>query len=181
VFIVDAGAVLVGLVFGLGGPLLFVALIVDEFFGVGERLHEWRLDRELAALARERERTRLRPLVRDGGWAVPNGDTQRLTGGRWWTPNFDTGSLLVVEEEGLFDRYWCTYEMHELAPSLTSAVPMSDCRMVQDLLGDAVQPWNQWIPRMGAVDYPWKPVPAYVDRSLAATAAWVARQGPFSL
>jgi hypothetical protein len=115
--------------------------------------------------------------VCDGGWAAPNAATQRLTGQRWWTPKWRSGTaLLVVQEDGLFDRYWCTYEMHELAPSLVSAIPLSDCRTAEDLLGDAVQPSSPWVPESGAVHYPWKPVPAYVDRSLGATAAWVGRQ-----
>jgi hypothetical protein len=55
-------------------------------------------------------------------------------------------------------------------------VPLSAVPTIQKLVGDAVQPSEPWKPQRDAIHYPWKPVPAYVGRSLGATAAWAGRQ-----
>jgi hypothetical protein len=71
---------------------------------------------------------------------------------------------------------WCVYEIEELEPRLVWAVPKSAVPTIQKLVGEAVQPSSPWVPRQGAIHYPWKPVPAYIDRSFTATVAWAGRQ-----
>lgn len=86
--------------------------------------------------------------------------------------------MLVVEEEDfVFGAHWCVYEIEGLEPRLIAALPKQAVSTIQDLLGESVQPRYAWQPRRAAVSYPWKPVPAYVRRSLGATAAWAGRQG----
>ncbi len=85
--------------------------------------------------------------------------------------------MLVIEQDDfVFERHWCVYEIDELEPRLIWAVPRSAVPTIQNLLGETVRPRYDWEPRRGAIHYPWKPVPAYVARSLGATAAWAGRQ-----
>jgi hypothetical protein len=84
--------------------------------------------------------------------------------------------LVVAQDDFMFEPHWCVYEIDELEPRLISAVPQSAVPTIQKLVGAAVQPAEPWVPRRGAFHYPWNPVPACVDRSLGATAAWAGRQ-----
>lgn len=101
----------------------------------------------------------------------------RLIAGRWSARGLrGAPALLVVEQDDfVFQCHWCVYEVEEPRPLLAAAVPVSAVRTIQDPLLDAVQPRTGL--RRGAVDYPWKPVPAYVTRTLGATAAWVGGRG----
>jgi hypothetical protein len=89
---------------------------------------------------------------------------------------YEHAQLLAEQVDFLFDPHWCVYQLEGLEPRLLWAVPRSAAPIIQNLLGPAMQPSSPWLPRQGAVHYPWKPVPAYVDRSLGATAAWFGRQ-----
>ena len=115
-------------------------------------------------------------LVGYEGWPVD--PDLRLTAGRWWQYGLrgDPTMLVVEQEDFVFEPHWCVYEVEELEPQLLWAVPTSSAPTIQKLLGPTVQPAEPWLPRREAVHYPWKPVPAYVDRSLGTTAAWVGRQ-----
>jgi hypothetical protein len=84
--------------------------------------------------------------------------------------------LAVEQDDFVFEPHWCVCEIDELEPRLIWAVPQSAVPTIQKLLGEAVQPSQPWVLRRSASHYPWKPVPAYVGRSLGATAAWAGRQ-----
>ncbi len=117
-------------------------------------------------------------IVTDERWQLGVVDVA-LTGGRWWTFDSSDGpTMLVVEQDDfVFGAHWCVYEIDDLEPSFVAAFPRSEVRMIDDLLGPTVQPSSPYVLRSGAVRYPWKPVPAYVTRTLEDTAAWVGRQG----
>lgn len=170
----------------LGWPLLMVvAMLLTGDLELPERTEEWLEDRRWERWEREKLAAERVPaeedyttgvVVSERGWAADLGI--RLTGGRWWRPGVRGSPSMLVVEQGdfVFEPHWCVHEIRELEPLLVAAFPKTVVATIQDLLGDAVQPRYSWQPRRPAVDYPWKPVPAYVDRALGATAAWVGRQ-----
>lgn len=117
-------------------------------------------------------------IVAEEAWPLGSVELE-LTAGRWWRfGHRDAPAMLVVEQgDFVFGAHWCIYEIEDLEPLLIAAIPRSEVRTIQSLLGPAVQPSSPYVPRSGAVHYPWKPVPAYVTRTLEDTAAWVGRQG----
>jgi hypothetical protein len=170
-----------------GWPLIMVtAMFLTGDLELPERVSEWLDERAWRKYEREQLLAEQVPAdeefttgVFSGGdhWAV---DTElRLTGGRWWRLGLrDSPAMLAVEQDDfVFEPHWCVYELVELEAVLLWAVPISAVPTILELVGPAVRPSSPWVPRQGAVHYPWKPVPAYVDRSFAATAAWVGRQG----
>jgi hypothetical protein len=166
------------------------ALMVTGMFLTGDlelpgRVDEWLEERAWRRYERERLAAERVPADEDFTTAVLVGDERwvadpdlRLTAGHWWTLGLrDDPTMLVVEQDDVvFEPHWCVYEIEELEAGLLWAVPRLAVPTIQKLLGHAVQPSEPWVPRQGAIHYPWKPVPAYVDRSLGATAAWVGRQ-----
>ncbi len=155
----------------LGWPLAF-GYLVWRFQRMPGELSDREEERLLAEFSEQQERERLLSLTSDTGWRVPYADAVSLEGERWWTTRWRTGStLLVVQENGVFDRYWCAYELCRLEPRLIAALPMSEYRSAEELLADVPSIYSPKVDSLAR----WTQVPAYVGRSLAATAAWVGR------
>lgn len=112
-------------------------------------------------------------LVSEDGWAVPDAEERSLEGRRWWTGGAGmSAAMLVVAEGDLFGRSWNVYEIEDQEPRLIAAIPLATAPSVHDLLGEQVDAADGQSPASGSV---WTQVPAHVERSLAATAAWVGR------
>ncbi len=179
---------LISVVVIVGWPLFMVtAMYFTGDLVLPVRVEEWLEDRwweqeEREQLAAERSPASADDttgvIVTDEAWQLGVVDVA-LTGGRWWTFGCSEGpTMLVVEQDDfVFGAHWCVYEVDDLGPSFVAAFPRSAVRTIQDLLGPAVQPSSPNVLRRGAVQYPWKSVPAYVTRTLEHTAAWVGRQG----
>jgi hypothetical protein len=173
------------LAFGAWPAIMVTAMFLTGDLELPERMDKW-LDRralgnhEPAPFVAEREPAdeefTTGILAGDEGWAVD--PDFRLTGSRWWRHGLgdDPTILAVLQDDFVFEPHWCVYELERLEPRLVWAVPLSAVPTIQKLVGDAVQPSQPWVPRRAAIHYPWKPVPAYVGRSLGATAAWAGRQ-----
>src|SRR5262249_41576709 len=100
----------IGVGVGLGWPVLFALLVwLDtDPLAVSARRRDWPAqldpspDRELSLVSEER-------------WSVPEAETLRLRGERWWSSRFRGGvPLLVTEDAGLFGSYWHAYEVDGL-------------------------------------------------------------------
>lgn len=172
----------------VGWPLFMVtAMYFTGDLVLPARVEEWLEDRWWEQEEREQLAAERMPASSDytTGVIVTDEASQlgvvdvALTGGRWWRFGHRGDPTLLIAEQSdfVFGAHWCVYEIDDLEPLFVAAFPRSEVRTIQDLLGPAVQPSSPYVLRSGAVHYPWKPVPAYVTRTLEDTAAWVGRQG----
>lgn len=178
------------LIFGFvtAWPLFMVtAMLLTGDLDPPQRVEEWLEDRwwekeERRKLAAERVPApsdyTTGAIVTEEAWALGSVEIE-LTAGRWWRFGLGGDPTMLVAEQSdfVFGAHWCIYEIEGLEPFLIAAIPRSEVRTIQDLLGPTVQPSDPYRPRGEAVCYPWKPVPVYVTRTLEDTAAWVGRQG----
>jgi hypothetical protein len=175
------------LAFGGWPAIMVTAMFLTGDLERPERVNAWLEERRWRSYERERLAAETVPAGEEETTGVllfgegldPGTPDLALTGGRWWRLGLrDSPTMLVVEQSDfVFEPHWCVYEVDGLQPRLVAAIPRSTARVIHDVVGDeAIVPRSRWDPRQGAIHYPWKPVPAYVDRSFSATASWVGRQ-----